>query len=120
MAERAERLRNMKELENAIFSNLEGTMIEKASNAAIISVALVDGFSPLISTFISILPFFLAIYSFISIFAAIFLSIILIMCMLFSLGVFLSKVAGGRIIINGAIMVFAGIVTIFLCLFLIF
>ena len=119
MAERAERSRNMKELENAIFSNLEGTMIDKASKAAVVSVALVDGISPLIATFISILPFFLAVYSNISIFVAIALSIVIIMCMLFLLGVFLSKVAGGRIIINGAIMVLAGIVTLFLCLFLI-
>jgi predicted membrane protein (TIGR00267 family) len=119
MAERAERSRNMKELENAIFSNLEGTMIDKASKAAVVSVALVDGVSPLIATFISILPFFLAVYYNISIFVAIALSIVIIMCMLFLLGVFLSKVAGGRIIINGAIMVLAGIVTLFLCLFLI-
>jgi predicted membrane protein (TIGR00267 family) len=120
MSERAERSRNMKELENAIFSNLEGTVIDKASKAAVVSVAFVDGVSPLIATFISILPFFLAVYSNISIFVAIALSIVLIMCMLFLLGVFLSKIAGGRIIINGAIMVLAGIVTLFLCLFLIF
>lgn len=120
MAERAERSRNMKELENAIFSNLEGTMIDKASKTAMVSVALVDGVSPLIATFIAILPFFLAVYSNISIFVAIALSIVIIMCMLFSLGAFLSKVAGGRIIFNGAIMVLAGIVTLFLCFFLIF
>ena len=79
-----------------------------------------DGVSPLMAAFISILPFFLAVYSNISIFVAIALSIVIIMCMLFSLGAFLSKVAGGRIIFNGAIMVLAGIVTLFLCFFLIF
>ena len=120
MAERAERMRNMKKLEVHLFSNLEGTMIDKASKAAIMSVALVDGLSPLIATFIAIIPFFFAAYSAISIIDSIIISISLILCMLFLLGSFLGKVSGGRVIVNGAIMALAGIVTLFLCLFLIF
>ncbi|MCK5613316.1 hypothetical protein KAR91_66205 [Candidatus Pacearchaeota archaeon] len=118
MAERAERLKEMRELENAMFSNLEGTLIDRASKAATFSVALVDGLSPLMATFIAILPFFLAINSVISITSAILLSIVLILGMLFSLGAFLSKVSGGRILVSGSIMMLAGIVTFFLCLLL--
>ena len=116
MAERAERLKEMRELENAMFSNLEGTIIDRASKAAVFSVALVDGLSPIIATIISILPFFFVVFSLISIASAIVISIVLILIMLFSLGVFISKVSGGKILVNGSIMMLAGIVTFFLCL----
>ncbi len=116
MAEKAERTKDMRELEDAMFSKLEGSIIDRASKMAVFSVALVDGLSPIMATVISILPFLFAITSVISITSAIIISVILILILLFSLGAFLSKVAGGRVIVNGSIMVLAGIVTFFLCL----
>lgn len=118
MTEMAERSKEIKELENAMFSNLEGSLIDKASKAAVLSVAIVDGISPLIATTIAILPFILAINSIISTTSAIIISIVLIFSMLFSLGVFLGKVSGERIILKGSLMVLAGAVTLFLILFL--
>lgn len=118
MAERAERAKEMKELENAMFSNLEGSLIDRASKAAVVSVAIVDGISPLIATIIAILPFILAMQFIISTTSAIIFSLVLIFIMIFALGVFLSKVSGERILFNGFLMVLAGIITLFLILFL--
>jgi len=118
MAERAERAKEMKELENAMFSNLEGSLIDRASKVAVVSVAIVDGISPLIATIIAILPFILAMKLIISTTSAIIFSLVLIFIMIFALGVFLSKVSGERILLNGSLMVSAGIITLFLILFL--
>lgn len=118
MAERAERAKEMKELESAMFSNLEGSIIDRASKAAVVSVAIVDGISPLIATIIAILPFILAMKLIISTTSAIIFSLALIFIMIFALGVFLSKVSGERIMLNGSLMVLAGIITLFLIMFL--
>ena len=55
--ERAERQRSLRELEMHLLSDLDETEIERKVNITTILVALVDGFSPLLVSIVTITPF---------------------------------------------------------------
>jgi len=108
MAERAERIRNKKELEKALFTELDNSVITRASTTAIIVVSIVDALSPVLTTLISLSPFFLSLFGIIDIVFATGLAIIINLSTLFFLGLFLGKVSKSNILINGLLMVGAG------------
>lgn len=108
MAERAERIRNKKELEKALFTELDNSVITRASTTAIIVVSIVDALSPVLTTLLSLSPFFLSLFGIIDIVFATWLAIIINLSTLFFLGLFLGKVSKSNILINGILMVGAG------------
>lgn len=108
MAERAERIRNQKELEKALFTELDNSVITRASTTAIVVVSIVDALSPVLTTVISLSPFFLSLLGIIDIVFATGLAIIINLSTLFFLGLFLGKVSKSNILINGLLMVGAG------------
>jgi len=108
MTERAERDRELSELEESTLSNLKDTDIGHASTYATIVVSLVDGFSPFAAAAITVSPFFLG--SALSIEDAFYVSFGLAFAELFGIGVFLGTVSRERLIISGLKMVTAGIV----------
>ncbi|MEM3438029.1 MAG: VIT1/CCC1 transporter family protein [Nitrososphaerales archaeon] len=114
MAEKAQRVRKIKELEQAMFTDLKNSIIDKASTVAVIWVALVDALSPIITALISLLPFFISLYGFLSLGNAIITSMILNIFTLFILGLFLGRISRSNMITQGTIMTLAGIVTLFL------
>ena len=111
LAERAERSRKLQELEDAMFTQLNNTVLRRASLVATIFVAAVDAFAPLATALISLSPFFLALHGFINADSALVPSLILNMATLFTLGIFLGKVSRSNVILQGAIMVLAGLIT---------
>jgi predicted membrane protein (TIGR00267 family) len=111
MAEKAERTRSMKELEEAMFTKLNDSLIEKASNAAVYFVSFIDALAPIATAFISLLPFIASNLDVIQIELAFISSIILNMVTLFVLGVFLGKSSRSNIFVYGGLMVLAGFVT---------
>ena len=111
MAERAERMRAIKELEEALFSDLNNSLIDKASKMAIMVVAIVDALAPILTTLISILPFAFVIWGLTSMDVALPVSAILNLVTLFFLGLFLGKISRSNIMIHGIIMMTAGLVT---------
>jgi len=72
-------------------------------------LALVDGLSPALVTFMAIIPFILALNNMISVELAFISSIVIIAAELFSLGAFLGKISGKSIILHGLITLLAGI-----------
>lgn len=114
MAEKAQRIRNIKELEQAMFTNLKNSIINRASIVAVIYVALIDAISPIITASIALFPFILSFYGFLSLRNAIIASVILNMSVLFILGIFLGRISKSNMITQGALMVLAGIVTLLL------
>ncbi len=58
LVELAERKRELKELERALFTNLSNTKLEERLKYASITAGIVDGFSPLLFSIICVIPLF--------------------------------------------------------------
>lgn len=112
LSERAERQRKLKDIERHLFTNLENSVLESASNFAAIWVALVDGAAPAITAFISLSPFILALQGVISVPLAVISAVALSILSLFVLGAYLGKVSKENIFLYGLQTSLAGGATV--------
>ena len=111
LTESAERQRDIDELSHFTLEDLNDSRIGRASRAAVITVALVDGFSPFLAAFIVLIPFF---------FAGLFPSITLVyytalgvaLLTLFGLGLFLGRISRGNLLLFGFKTIIAGLLSI--------
>ncbi|HOK58534.1 hypothetical protein [Methanothrix sp.] len=110
MAERAERMRDIRKLESAMLRDLDGTHVVRAFRTASIAVALVDGISPAIAALLLISPFLMV--PMISMSAAAMISLALGLVVLFLLGLFLARISEEVALISGLKMMLAGVLTI--------
>jgi predicted membrane protein (TIGR00267 family) len=109
LTEKAERERKLRELEEATFQDMRGSIYERSSKLAVLVVSIVDGISPLIACTILTIPFALS-HALVIDFAMTALASLLVgTTMLGALGYFLSKIAGKRPLEYIALMVLAGI-----------
>ncbi len=106
--ERAERQRELAELEKSTLSDLKDTDIGHASIYATIVVSLVDGFSPFLAAVVAISPFFLG--SHIDIQEAYYVAFGLAFAELFGVGIFLGAVSRENMVLSGLKMVTAGVI----------
>jgi len=116
ITEKAERRKIIKDLEEAMLSDLEGSLQQNASEFVPTLAALVDGLSPALTATISLIPFIMSMIKIMSIWDSYFVSIILTFGTLFALGLYLGHIARermGRIWIYGLQMVAAGVVIAF-------
>lgn len=118
MAERAQRVKGIKELEQAMFTELKGSIIGRASIVAVLWVALVDALSPIVTAFITLSPFLLSFYGLMSLGNAVIASIILNLTTLFILGLFIGRISKSSMVKQGVMMILAGIVTLLFLLVL--
>lgn len=109
LTERAEREKEVKELEKAMLINLEGTLIEEATKATIIIAALASGVSPVLAALTASIPFMLSMIGIISFITAVYTSLLVIASMLFSLGAMLGRISGESQIRYGLIMLTTGL-----------
>jgi predicted membrane protein (TIGR00267 family) len=117
LAESAERGRELAELEKISLTDLSNTKIGRAARVAVIVVSLVDGLSPLFSSLVVLIPFFLApliagmggdiLFCYV-------LSLVVALIGLFGLGMFLGRISGRSLVGYGMRTVVAGIVAIVL------
>jgi len=117
LTESAERKRDLDELSRFTLTDLTDTRIGRASRAAIVIVAIVDGLSPFMAALVVLLPFFLA-GNFEDLTWAYYTSLGLALLTLFSLGLFLGRISHGRMIVYGFKTVLAGVVSIVISFFL--
>ncbi|WP_369424567.1 VIT1/CCC1 transporter family protein [Methanothrix sp.] len=110
MAERAERMRDIRKLESAMLRDLDGTHVVRAFRTASIAVALVGGLSPAIAALLLISPFFMV--PLISMSAAAMMSLALGLVVLFLLGLFLARISEEVALISGLKMLLVGVLTI--------
>lgn len=108
IAEHAERIRELKELENATLHKLKNTRIYRAFNTAEFIVALVDGISPVFATIIVLVPFFFSEIPIITMYAS---SIAISFAVLAVLGVFTAKISKERLLPAVGKMLLAGIIS---------
>lgn len=113
LTESAERKRSLDILENHTLSDLSGTKIGRASRAAVIIVALVDGLAPFAAALLVLSPFFFStLLGEITI--SYYLSLGMALAILFALGAFLGRVSKDSLILSGLKMIGAGLVAILL------
>lgn len=113
LTESAERKRSLDILENHTLSDLSGTKIGRASRAAVIIVALVDGLAPFAAALLVLSPFFFStLLGEITI--SYYLSLGVALATLFALGAFLGRVSKDSLILSGLKMIGAGLVAILL------
>jgi predicted membrane protein (TIGR00267 family) len=118
MTERAERKRDLKNLENAMMTKLTDSVITDASSFVSFYAAIVDGGSPILTALISLLPFFLMLYGLVVIGNAYIISFALTLVTLFVLGMYLGKIAKENALLYGLQTLVAGIITVAIALLL--
>ena len=111
LAESAERLRDLAELERISLTDLSQTKIGRAGRVAAVVVSLVNGLSPFIASLIVLMPFFFS-----SLAGGIAISYVASMALalvcLFGLGMFLGHISGRSLVGYGLRTAFAGVVAI--------
>ncbi|MBI3052087.1 hypothetical protein HYY74_06580 [Candidatus Woesearchaeota archaeon] len=111
LTERAERQKEIRDLERATLTKLKATQIERAAKAAVVIIALVDGIAPLAAALIVLMPF-LILRPFLALQQIYYLSIGIAFAALFMLGVFLGNLSRENIIKMGLIMILAGLASV--------
>ena len=111
LTEAAERKRELSDLSQQTLTDLNDSRVGRASRAAVLFVAVVDGLSPFLAALISLIPFFLASF-FPSMNWVYYSSIGLSLLSLFGLGLFLGHISRGRLILSGIKTITAGLVSI--------
>ena len=111
LTEAAERKRDLDELSRYTLTDLNGTRIGRASQVAVVTVAVIDGLSPFLAALLVLIPFFVA-----GLFPAItwvyYTSLGVALLTLFGLGLFLGHVSRGNLIFYGVRTVVAGLISI--------
>lgn len=120
MAESAERAKHLKELERAMLRPMRDTIHEEAHDFAISVVAVVDGVSPAIAALAVVSPFFLEDWGLIGSALAFYVSLVLTLLILLALGFYLAKISDGSLLKYGARMLVVGVLTVFLCIALVY
>jgi predicted membrane protein (TIGR00267 family) len=109
LTERAERERKLRELEEATFQDMRGSIYERSSRLAVLVVSVVDGISPLMACTISIIPFILSQVLAVDFTTAALASFFVSTTMLGALGYLLGRTAGEKPLEYVVFMVLAGI-----------
>ena len=110
MAEKAERERHLKEMEEATNNKVEDIHYD-AAKFVTVYVALIDGISPALTAIISLIPFLLVSVGWMTMSHAYVISLILSLSTLFLLGIYLGKVARENGWFYGIAMLTAGAFT---------
>lgn len=118
MTEKAERKRHLKTLEAAMLTDLRDSIHNKASEFVSVYAAFIDGASPVLTGVIALIPFILTLTGTFIIWDAYVVSFTLILATLFSLGLYLGRIAKENIWLYGAQTVAAGILIVAIVLLL--
>ena len=111
LSERAERKRTLRQMEQYMFTDLSGSILERESDKKVLMISLIDGLSPALAAVIPLIPFFLAQSVLISVEIGVVASFILDFFVLFILGVFLGRVSGENVLLHGMLVVAVGFIT---------
>lgn len=118
MTEKAERKRHLKTVEAAMLTDLSDSIHRDASDFVSVYAAFIDGASPMLTAVIALIPFILTLTGTFVIWDAYIVSFILTLATLFSLGLYLGRIAKENIWLYGAQTVAAGILIVAIVLLL--
>ena len=109
LTEFAERARELEELERAMLKDLTPTIYGRALRLAAFAAAIVDALAPAAGALAVAAPVALSSMRLVSFPTAVALSVATGLLMLFTLGYYLGKIAEGKPLLYGAVMVGAGV-----------
>jgi len=109
ITERAERLREIKELERSLFTSLDKSVLKQAVNMITLLAAVIDAIAPLLFALISITPFVLSMWSLLPVEIAFYSSLTIICLLLFSLGALLARISDENLLKYGLYMLTSGL-----------
>lgn len=111
LTEKAEQKRQLKTLEKSMLVDLNDSIQNEAASFVSVYTALIDGVSPALTAIISLIPFLLTMEGMFPIWDAYIISLVLTLATLFSLGLYLGRIAKENIWLYGAQTAIAGIIT---------
>ncbi len=117
LSEKAEREKELRELEQALVTDLKESDYGMASRYLPILVALVNGLSPLLLSLLIILPLFLAEQGYVLLFSPFINSIAVALICVFFLGLFLGKISQTFWLWSGLRTLAIAIITVAIILF---
>ena len=117
LSEKAEREKELRELEQALVSDLKESDYGMASRYLPVLVALVNGLSPLLLSLLIILPLFLAEQGYVLLLSPFINSIIVALICVFFLGLFLGKISKTFWLWSGLRTLAIAIITVAIILF---
>jgi len=109
LTEISERKKSLNELGRSTLTDLNGSLIDRASRFAALAVSLVDGLSPFLGAILVLIPFFFS-SLFPDIYILYYSSLGAALLALFALGVWLGYVAEENLFIYGLKTLLAGVV----------
>ena len=118
MAEMAEQERKIRELEEAMLTGLEDSIVERAHRQAALISAAVDSLAALLAGLAVVSPYAAAVAHMLPEATAFTLSLSFSFAMLFVLGVFLGRVSKKNLLLSGLKAIAVGIATLLLLLLL--
>jgi len=118
MTEKAERKSHLKTVEAAMLTDLSNSVLSDASDFVSLYAAFIDGASPMLTAVISLIPFILTLTGTFIIWDAYVVSSILALSTLFSLGLYLGRIAKENILLYGIQTVAAGLLIVAIVLLL--
>jgi len=118
LTEKAERKRELKNLEKAMMTKLDDSVITDATAFVSFYAAIVDGVSPILTALVSLSPFFLVLHGLLAVENAYITSIIVTLVTLFMFGIYLGKIAKENALLYGIQTLVAGVATIAIVLLL--
>jgi predicted membrane protein (TIGR00267 family) len=118
LTEKAERKRDLKNLEKAMMTKLDDSVITDATTFVSFYAAVIAGGSPVLTALVSLSPFFLVLHGLLAVENAYITSIIVTLVALFMLGIYLGKIAKENALLYGIQTLVAGVATIAIVLLL--
>lgn len=118
MTERAERRRDLKNLESAMITKLDDSVINDATRFVSFYAAIVDGGSPILTAIVSLSPFFFVLHGLLAVENAYMVSLALTLITLFMLGIYLGKIAKENAMLYGLQTLVAGVATVTIAMLL--
>lgn len=111
LTESAEKKHSINELGKSTLTDLNGSIIGRASRYAAVVVSIVDGVSPFVASLVVMTPFFLNTL-FPNIQSVYYAALATALLTLFGLGIFLGKISKENLILSGLKTIIAGIASI--------
>ena len=118
LMERAERLRELHELERSMLVSLENSLLERAQKTASLLIALASGVAALFASAVILSPFAFAYLGLCSIKVAYFWALAQGLLFLFILGFFMGRISRENKILYGILAMFLGLLIALLGLFI--
>ena len=116
ITEKAERLKEFKELQSTMLSDLENSLHKKNVTQRSIAISVINGASPFLCALLSTVPYFVALLGMMNMSLAYYFSAGTSLLLLGLLGGFLGKISKESLVIYGLKMVGVGLLTVVLSL----